>query len=129
MGLFYLNSYWSFFLTQKDKFMSPGNFYHIYHHANGKENLFIENRNYEFFVEKFIKYPLPFLKVHAYCIMPNHFHFLIYVKDYDEIRFLEDFQVFKNLAEEKLQPLIEKKISKSFANRKKQVKNNPNVPT
>ena len=96
--------------------MSPGNFYHIYHHANGKENLFVEDRNYTFFMEKFIKYTIPFIKVHAYCLMPNHFHFLIYVKNYEEVRLLKDFQGVKNLPEEKLQPLIEKKISKSFAN-------------
>ena len=95
--------------------MSPGSYYHIYHHANGKENLFTEDRNYTFFMEKFIKYPLPFIKVHAYCLMPNHFHFLIYVKDFEELRLLKDFQVFKSLPEEKLQPLIEKRVSKSFA--------------
>ncbi len=96
--------------------MSPGNYYHIYHHANGKENLFVEDRNYIFFMEKFLKYPFAFIKVHAYCLMPNHFHFLISVKDYEDVRFLKDFKLFKNLPEEKLQPLIEKKISKSFAN-------------
>lgn len=95
--------------------MSPGNYYHVYHHANGKENLFIEDQNYRFFMEKFVKYPLPFIKVYAYCLMPNHFHFLISVKDFEELRLLKTFQVFKNLPEEKLQQLIEKKLSKSFA--------------
>ena len=96
--------------------MYPGNFYHIYHHANGGENLFIEDRNYSFFIEKFLKHPFPFIKVHAYCLMPNHFHFLICVKNFEEIRLLKPFNVFKDLPDEKLQPLIEKKISKSFAN-------------
>ena len=48
--------------------------------------------------------------------MPNHFHFLIYVKDYEEIRLLKEFQLFKYLPEETLQPLVEKRLSKSFAN-------------
>jgi putative transposase len=53
--------------------MVPGSHYHIYNHANGRENLFIEVKNYNFFLERISTYVLPFLNLHAYCLFPNHF--------------------------------------------------------
>ncbi|MBC8045630.1 MAG: hypothetical protein H7Y00_02435 [Fimbriimonadaceae bacterium] len=32
--------------------LEPDNFYHVYHHGNNKDNLFIEERNYAFFLNK-----------------------------------------------------------------------------
>jgi putative transposase len=96
--------------------MVPGNFYHIYNHANGSENLFIEERNYFFFLEKIYIYIFPFVNLHAYCLLPNHFHLLISTKDLDEIKLLESFKAFRKLPDEVLQPIMEKKISKSFSN-------------
>jgi len=60
--------------------LEPQNYYHIFNHAVGQENLFIEDKNYKFFLEKFEKYLVEFVDVYAYCLMPNHFHFLIRVK-------------------------------------------------
>lgn len=96
--------------------MVPGNFYHIYNHANGRENLFIEPKNYYFFIEKISLYLLPFVKLHAYCLLPNHFHLLISIKQIEEIKLLESFTTFQKLPDEKLQPIIEKKVSKAFSN-------------
>jgi putative transposase len=96
--------------------MIPGCYYHIYNHANGSENLFIEERNYYFFLEKISIHTLPFINLHAYCLLPNHFHLLISVKEIEEIKHLESFKTFQMLAGENFQPLVEKKISKSFSN-------------
>ena len=96
--------------------MTPGNYYHLYNHANGKENLFEETKNYYFFLNKVSLHILPFVKLHAYCLLPNHFHFLIYVKEFEEIKLLKQFKLFQKLPEEELQLLMEKKISKSFSN-------------
>jgi REP element-mobilizing transposase RayT len=54
--------------------------------------------------------------LHAYCLLPNHFHLLISIKEIEEIKLLESFQTFQKLPNEKLQPMIEKKLSKSFSN-------------
>lgn len=96
--------------------MTPGNYYHVFNHANGKENLFQETKNYYFFLNKISSYILPFVKLHAFCLLPNHFHFLISVKEFEEISALPRFKLFQSLLEEDLQELIEKKISKSFSN-------------
>ena len=63
--------------------LNPGGIYHIYNRAVGKENLFITPANYLFFLTKWKEY-LPYLQVYAYCLMPNHFHFLVEVKPLDE---------------------------------------------
>jgi putative transposase len=60
--------------------MVQGSFYHIYNRGNNKENIFFEERNYQHFLNLFDKYLSPYVDVYAYCLMPNHFHFLIRVK-------------------------------------------------
>ncbi len=63
----------------------PGTFYHIYNRGNNKENLFKEERNYYFFLQRVSKYLLPVCNIYAYCLMPNHFHFVIEIKSYEEL--------------------------------------------
>jgi len=96
--------------------MYPGNYYHVFNHANGEENLFREQKNYSFFLEKVSLYILPYVKLHAYCLLPNHFHFLIYVREFEELKLLKQFTLVQNTSDEELQFLIEKNISKSFSN-------------
>ncbi len=96
--------------------MNPGSFYHVYNHANGKENLFIEERNYNFFLGRIAIYVLPLINLHAYCLLPNHFHLLISIKEIEEIKLLESFNTFQKFSDESFQPLVEKTISKAFSN-------------
>ena len=57
-------------------------YYHIYNQGNNSQKIFFEPRNYLFFLEKIRKLPKPAFTVIAYCLMPNHFHFLVYT-DFD----------------------------------------------
>lgn len=53
------------------------NAYHIYNRGNEKQPIFFSEKNYLFFLQK-IKYEwLPFADILTYCLMPNHFHFII----------------------------------------------------
>ncbi|MCP9751979.1 hypothetical protein [Ferruginibacter sp. HRS2-29] len=54
--------------------------YHVFNKANGREKIFIEPDNYDFFLRKFRKYILPIADVYAYILLPNHFHFLLRIK-------------------------------------------------
>jgi REP element-mobilizing transposase RayT len=63
--------------------LAPGNYYHIYNRGNNKENLFIEARNYAYFLRLYKKYIPPIADTLAYCLLPNHFHFLILMKKVD----------------------------------------------
>ena len=55
--------------------------YHIYNQGNNQERLFYEDADYIQFLELFRKYVLPNCDVLAYCLMPNHFHFLIHASE------------------------------------------------
>jgi REP element-mobilizing transposase RayT len=60
-------------------------FYHIYNRGNNKEPIFFERENYLFFLRQFLKYfPLAIAEIHAFCLMPNHYHFLVrFIKEID----------------------------------------------
>ena len=61
--------------------MEEGRYYHVYNHANGSENLFREDENYHFFLRQWAKYIEPVAHTYSYCLMPNHFHALILIKE------------------------------------------------
>lgn len=84
-----------------------GGIYHLYNHANGGLNLFRNEENYKYFLTRYIKYVHPIVDTLAYCLMPNHFHFLIKVKEQDEI------SEIVNMNPDKLNSLI---ISNSIKN-------------
>lgn len=69
---------------EKDIFES-GQYYHIYNRGNNKENIFIEEKNYSYFLEKIKKYLLPVTDVYAYCLLKNHFHIVLRIKDEEEL--------------------------------------------
>jgi len=41
--------------------------------------------NYDFFLEKFKQYIYPVTSTFSYCLMPNHFHFLVRIKSNAEL--------------------------------------------
>ena len=55
--------------------------YHIYNRAVGSESLFKSDRNYQHFLSKYDKYISPVADTFCYCLMPNHFHLLLKIKD------------------------------------------------
>ena len=58
----------------------PNQSYHIYNHANGFENVFNERENYRYFLEKYKEYIDPIAETYSYCLMPNHFHFVVRIR-------------------------------------------------
>jgi len=55
--------------------------YHIYNRGNNQQTIFFSDENYFYFLKKCHKYLKPFAAILAWCLMPNHFHFLINVSD------------------------------------------------
>ena len=75
--------------------------YHIYNRAAVENlNLFREDSDYKEFLEKFDKYLGPYLNTYAYCLMPNHFHFLSWVKPLKDVE--EFIHLEKTRSAEKL---------------------------
>ena len=65
----------------KQDVIESGAIYHIFNRGNNHENLFPENKNYLYFLSLLSKYLLPVGEVYAYCLLKNHFHILIRIKD------------------------------------------------
>jgi putative transposase len=59
----------------------PGNVYHVYNRGNNKQQIFFSERNYQFFLEKLNNQISPVCEILAWCLMPNHFHLMIYATD------------------------------------------------
>jgi putative transposase len=67
-------------MTLQDAF-EGGWFYHIYNHGNGNDVIFRTNENYRYFMRKYQHYMSPIWETYSWCLMPNHFHLLIQVKN------------------------------------------------
>ena len=52
-------------------------FYHIYNRGNNRETIFLEDRNYLYFLTLYEKYIPVAIETFAYCLMGNHFHLLV----------------------------------------------------
>jgi REP element-mobilizing transposase RayT len=58
-----------------------GIFYHIYNRGNGGGDIFFEERNYTYFLHLWDKHVEPIAETFAYCLMKNHFHVLIRIRE------------------------------------------------
>lgn len=86
-------------------------FYHVYNRGNNGQAIFFTEENYKYFLRKFYQYLSPYLDVYAFCLLLNHFHFLVRVRS--ELN-LPDFQ---NLAGLRPHPHPDRNpISQAFSN-------------
>ena len=79
--------------------LENGKYYHIYNRGINSYALFKESTNYEYFLKLYDKHIDPIAETYAWCLMKNHFHFLVRLKSIEEIQ-----------SEKKIQP------SQSFSN-------------
>lgn len=56
-------------------------YYHIYNRGNNREVIFREESNYAYFLTLWKRHISPVADTHAYCLLGNHFHALIQVKE------------------------------------------------
>ena len=56
-----------------------GLIYHVYNQGNNRDRIFFQRRNYLLFLRKMETFLYPYAEILCYCLMPNHFHWLIYV--------------------------------------------------
>ncbi len=58
-----------------------GEHYHIFNRGNNYDNIFLKRENYLHFLRLLRKYlPPDQAEIVAYCLMPNHYHLLVYLR-------------------------------------------------
>ena len=108
-----------------DKYSLPlteGGYYHIYNQGNNKEKIFFSSDNYNYFLHKFDAYLSDFVDVYAFCLMPNHFHFLIRIKELDvDIRHSISSRYGMSMSIEKTEIIISEMFRRLFLSYSKSI--------
>ncbi|WP_421773022.1 transposase [Gracilimonas sp.] len=93
------------------------NTYHIWTHANGDDNFFRCEDNYRYFLKKYKHHVHPVVDTFAYCLMPNHFHFMVRIKkEVDVLDFVRDKKSNRTLQGFETLGGFSKVISQQFSN-------------
>ncbi|MBD8083386.1 transposase [Chryseobacterium caseinilyticum] len=66
--------------------------YHIFSHVNGRELIYREETNYQFFLKQLDKYIIQIADIYAYCLLPNHFHLLLRFKNSENVNVEDEHQ-------------------------------------
>ncbi|MCX6292434.1 MAG: hypothetical protein NT126_11825 [Bacteroidetes bacterium] len=106
-------------MSDPQAILQPGHYYHLYNHAVGTDNLFERDSDYIYFLKKIKEHVVPVSDILSYCLLPNHFHLVIRIKDIEETEAfvkqktgLEKFEKFKSSNEF----FLSEQISKSYSN-------------
>lgn len=60
----------------------PGKYYHLFNRGANRKAIFYNDKNYYYFLQLLSEHLLDSIDILAYCLLPNHFHFIIRTKDY-----------------------------------------------
>jgi putative transposase len=97
----------------------PTHYYHIYNHGVGKEIIFEKDADYFYLLGKIKQHILPVCHILSYCLMPNHYHFVVQIKTLQEITpfFVDKLGADKFLRKTHANPdFITHQISQQFSN-------------
>ncbi len=87
-----------------------GNLYHIYNKGINGEEIFLHSFHFEKFLRLYEKYIDPIADTFAWCLMNNHFHFLVRINEKEQI--IQGTSRKKNISEN----LDSKFLSRQFGN-------------
>ncbi|MCB2197696.1 MAG: transposase [Bacteroidetes bacterium] len=95
-------------------------YYHIYNRGNNYENIFIKEKDYLHFLKLLEIFILPVADIYAWCLMKNHFHLLVRIKEEKEIGYLNSKNAKSENPEVKWATYLLEKPTKEY-NRKPNV--------
>ncbi len=65
-------------MSTKPRNIFPGSIYHVYNRGVNRKAIFFTERDYNYFISSFLNYRDQIgVKILAYSMMPNHFHFML----------------------------------------------------
>lgn len=71
-----------------------GWYYHIYNRGTNSETVYKELDNYVYFLSLYEKYIDPIADTLAYCLMTNHFHLVVRIKEERDIKTFSELHLF-----------------------------------
>jgi len=75
-----------------------GKYYHIFNRGVNRTNIFYKSANYYHFLRLYEQYIDPIAETYAYCLLKNHFHLLVRIKNPNPDRvLLPPFRYFSHL--------------------------------
>jgi REP element-mobilizing transposase RayT len=60
-------------------------YYHIVCKSLRNQRLFLSDENKRYFLQRYSFYLFPYVSTYAYCLLDNHVHFVVKIKDEEEI--------------------------------------------
>jgi REP element-mobilizing transposase RayT len=80
-------------MARRPRVFAPGLLYHIIARGNQRQKTFLNHRDYQAYLERLAKYRKKFaVTLYAYCLMPNHVHFLVEPSSVPLARFMQGLQ-------------------------------------
>ena len=73
--------------------LMPSQAYHLFSRAVGREKLFIEEKNYSYFLDRLNFHTGTIADIFTYALLPNHFHLLVRIKPAEII--INHFEIIK----------------------------------
>ncbi|WP_228451834.1 hypothetical protein [Chryseobacterium sp. SN22] len=84
-------------------------FYHIFNRGINGQKLFFNEQNYHYFLSLMRNKIFSVATVYAYCLLRNHFHFLVRIKSEQEIR-----EAFPHKDQTEVSKIISQQFSNTF---------------
>ena len=96
--------------------LEPGFYYHIYNRGNNLQKTFFIPDNYVYFLKKLDQYMSGYFHFYSYCLLPNHFHLLVKVKESEKVmeQAMNDFKTLRDFEKSKPEYFVSEKFRRFF---------------
>ncbi len=69
-----------------------GSYYHLFNRGANKQIIFFNNENYQYFLRLLNKYLSGYVHFLAYCLITNHFHLILKIKEEIDLNKIEQLR-------------------------------------